>query len=71
MLANQNWCCLCWPPTITRSDLVPIVWLHPWGGDLLEFGRIPGQTREIVDPVATRARQVTPSRAQPRYSPCD
>lgn len=85
MLANQNWCCLCWPPTITQSDLVPIilarspvtvvmhciVGLHPWAGDLLEFGRIPGHTREIVDPVSTRARQGTPSRAQSRYSPCD
>ena len=85
MLANQNWCCLCWPPTITRSDLVPIilerspvtvvvhciVGVHPRGSDLLEFGRMPGRTREIVDLVSTRARQGTPSRAQSRYNPCD
>ena len=60
MLANQSWCCVCWLPTITRSALVPIIlaWspmtvvmhcivgLHPWSGDLLELGRIPGRTRE-------------------------
>lgn len=83
MLANQNWCVTMWLATVTWRDPFPrilvcspvtvaiqsLVGLQPCGLGPSVPGRIPGRTREIVDPVSTRALHGVPLRLQFRYSP--